>query len=240
MVFIMELLSIVDNITSIIASLLSLRKSQKEISEDKHNKHDEIHHNRPEFDIVEYKNYLARTHYGTKKPCDIELFVAHIQSVSIRGEKKSPIVDACYNDTHFDPNEWCCVIYTLKNTGKTDIKRLDINCIYKRDTCLFPVGEAKWYSENHILNYSECYDKKVRVGSSITLKFCYHKDAIIAGPYSAMFHIGIVDDDGRYWVQPLFAPENKIYPSKSISAKEYADEMDVRVAERCFANPALW
>ena len=109
-----------------------------------------------------------------------------------------------------------------------------------KDTCIIPADRATWYAENHILNYSECYDRKIRVGSSITLKFCYHKDAIIAGPISAIIHIGIVDDNGRHWVQPLFAPENKIYPSRAISAKEYSAEMDVRIAERCFANPGLW
>ena len=128
----------------------------------------------------------------------------------------------------------------IKTGQLTDINSLEIVCTFMKDTCVFPAAKAKWYAENHLLNYSECYDRKIRVGSSITLKFCYHKDAIIAGPISAIIHIGIVDDNGRHWVQPLFAPENKIYESRSISAEEYAAEMDVRIAEKCFANPALW
>lgn len=236
----MNPLSIIGNITSIVSSLHDFRKDKKESKENKQKQAEETHHNRLEFDIVEYKDYLARPRYGTKKPCDIELFVAHIQSVSVHGKKKTPIVDAYYNDEHLNPEEWCCVIYTLKNAGKTDINSLDIICTFMKDTCVFPADRATWYAENHLLNYSECYDRKIRVGSSITLKFCYHKNAIIAGPISAIFHIGIVDDNGRHWVQPLFAPENKIYPSRAISAKEYSAEMDVRIAERCFANPGLW
>ena len=29
-------------------------------------------------------------------------------------------------------------------------------------------------------------------------------------------------------------------PIAVVEAKEYAEEMDVRIAERCFVNPALW
>ena len=90
----MDILSIVGDITSIVSSLHDFRKDRKESSDGKQNGREEVHHNRPEFDIVDYKNYLARTCYGTKKSCDIELFVVHIQSVSVRGEKKAPIVDA--------------------------------------------------------------------------------------------------------------------------------------------------
>ena len=236
----MDTLSIIGNITSIISSLHDFRTDKKESKENRQKQAEEVHHNRPEFDIVEYKDYLTRTNYGIKKPCDIELFVAHIQSVSVHGKKKTPIVDAYYNNEHLNPKEWCCVIYTLKNAGKTDINSLVIICNFMKNTCIFPADRVAWYAENHLLNYSECYDRKIRVGSTITLKFCYHKDAIIVGPISAIMHIGIVDDNGRHWIQPLFAPENKIYESRAIPAKEYADEMDVRIAEKCFANPALW
>jgi len=61
-----------------------------------------------------------------------------------------------------------------------------------------------------------------------------------AGPISAINNTGNVDDNGRRWVQPLFAPENKIYESRAISTEEYAEEKDVRIAEKCFANPELW
>lgn len=236
----MDLLSAVGDITSIISFLKEHRKDKKELLKDKQSRSEEIHHNRPEFDIVNYKDYLARTNYGIKKHCDIELFVAHIDSTTVKGKKKDPIVDAYYAEDHFNSDEWCCVIYTLKNAGKTDIDSLDIICTFARDTCIFPTSEAVWYANNHLLNYSECYDKKIRVGNTITLKFCYHKDAIIVGPISSIIHIGIVDDNGRHWVQPLFAPEEKIYSSRSVTAKEYADEMNVHTAELCFANPDLW
>lgn len=156
----MEPLSIIGDITSIISSLHDLGNDKKESSENKHYKQEEIHHSRPKFDITEYKDYLSRTNYGIKKPCDIELFVAHIQSVSVRGKKKDPIVDAYYKSEHFNPEEWCCVIYTHKNAGKTDVSSLDIICNYMKDTCIFPVDRASWYADNHLLNYSECYDKK--------------------------------------------------------------------------------
>lgn len=236
----MESLSIFGDITTILSFLHDFRRDRKVSIDNKQNKKDEVHHNRPEFDVVEYKDYLSRTNYGIKKPCDIELFVAHIQSVSVSGKKNNPVVDAYYESEQFNPKEWCCVIYNLKNAGKTDINSLDIICTFMRDTCIFPTDDALWHAENHLLNYSECYDKKIRSGSSVTLKFCYHKDAIITGQFSSIIHIGMIDDNGRFWIQPLFAPENKIYPSRSVTAKEYNEEMDVHAAELCFANPGLW
>ena len=59
----MDLLSIVGDITSIVSSLHDFRKDRKESSESKQNKREEAHHNRPEFDIVDYKDYLAQSRY---------------------------------------------------------------------------------------------------------------------------------------------------------------------------------
>ena len=236
----MDLLSIFGNLASIISLLDGLRKKQCDTIDYQQKENTIIYQSRPEMKIMEYKNHLARLKYGTKKPCDIELFLAHIQHIEVDGSKNKPKVKAFYNSDHFDQNEWCCVIYTLKNVGKTDINSLDIICLFKRDTCIFPVDNAKCFADKHLLNYSECYDKKIRTGETITLKLCYHKDAIITGGVSALLHIGMVDDNGRYWVQPLFAPIDKVYESRQVLQKKYMEELTITTAEECFANPTLW
>lgn len=137
-------------------------------------------------------------------------------------------------------DEWCCVIYSFKNVGKTNISVLDIICNYKRDTCIFPCAEAMKYAERNLLNYSYCYDRKIRIGDTTTVKICYHKDAIITGIFSAILSVGMRDDNGKYWTQPLFAPQNKVYDSRPISPKDYTEELRYDIAEECFRKPWLW
>ena len=48
----------------------------------------EIFENRPEMSIVEYKDYLSRPGYGIKQKCDIELFVAQIDRVTVENNGK--------------------------------------------------------------------------------------------------------------------------------------------------------
>ena len=137
----MDLLSIVGDITSIVSSLHDFRKDRKESSESKQNKREEVHHNRPEFDIVDYKDYLARSRYGTKKPCDIELFVARIQSVSVRGEKKAPVIDAYYSNEHligvssvYDDVHCLCRDYLSDGTETVfDVSTDQADIDYERD-----------------------------------------------------------------------------------------------------------
>lgn len=200
----------------------------------------EVFQNRPEMQVVDYKDYIARTGYGIKMKCDIEIFVAHIDNVTIEGKKKYAIVNAHYKDEQLNPDEWCCVIYTLKNAGNTAISSMDILWHYQQSSCIFPADEAHQWADGNLLNYSYCFDKKIRVGETIVLKICYHKDAIIPGMFSATISIGMIDDNGRYWTQPLFAPQNKMYDSRPISPKEYIDQTRNDIAEECFKKPWLW
>lgn len=200
----------------------------------------EVFQTRPEMQIVDFKDYISRAGYGIKQKCDIELFVAHIEKTTVEGKKKRAVVYAHYNEEHLDPNEWCCVMYTLKNAGKTDISSMDIIWHFQQSSCIFPADETRQWAEGNLLNYSYCYDKKIRVGDTVSMKVCYHKDAIIPGLISATISIGMIDDNGRYWTQPLFAPQDKLYDSRAISPKDYIEQTRTDVAEECFKKPWLW
>lgn len=54
--------------------------------------------------------------------------------------------------------------------------------------------------------------------------------------FSAPMSIGMIDDNGRYWTQPLFAPQNKVYDSRAVSAEEYIEQKRTETAEECFKN----
>ena len=200
----------------------------------------EVFQTRPEMQIIDFKDYISQTGYGIKQKCDIELFVAHIEKTTIEGKKKRAVVYAHFKDEHLDPSEWCCVMYTFKNAGKTDISAMDIIWHFQQSSCIFPAGEARQWADGNLLNYSYCYDKKIRAGETISLKICYHKEAIIPGMLSATISLGMIDDNGRYWTQPLFAPQDKLYDSRAISPKEYIEQTRTDMAEECFKKPWLW
>ena len=226
-------------VTLLTTLLLDRRKEKREDRLEARKERKEIFQNRPEMKIVSHKDYLSRVGYGIKQQCDIELFVAKIDHVTT-GKKKHDIVEAHYKEADLNSEEWCCVIYTFRNAGKTDISTLHIISHYQKDTCVFPSKYADQLAKGGALNYSYCHDTKIRVGDSITVKLCYHKDCVATGVISATMSIGMEDDNGRHWIQPLFAPLDKVYDSREISCKEYHEAIRTDNAEECFKRPWLW
>ncbi|MBQ8279123.1 MAG: hypothetical protein IJZ23_04725 [Roseburia sp.] len=212
------------------------RQDKKEKKKEQERNKKETYDKRPELEIVDYKNYTNRPGYGIKKQFDINIFLTKIENVSVEGD----LVNIHYNKEFFDKHDWCCVIYTFKNVGKTDIRRINPICMYQKDTILCNVESAETIAECGVLNYSCYYDKKVRVGEEVTMKVCYHKDCIVTGNFSAIMDIGFEDNNGRYWLQPLFAPHDKIYDAYGVSYKEYRDNLRTDKAYECFMKPWLW
>lgn len=224
----------------LVSLLLDKRKERREDKKESQKAKKEAHKTRPEFEIADYKDYTARVGYGIKQPCDIEVLVIPIEDVTITDNNKKEIVNAHYNEEYLNQTDWCCVIYTFKNVGKTDVFSFSVICNYQRDTCILPCGKADFWVKNNMLNYSEIYDQKIRVGDTISVKFCYHKDNIITGSFSAIMSLGMEDDNGIYWLQPLFAPSKKLYDSHPINRSSYMSEINTDAAEECFKKPWLW
>ncbi|RGZ91571.1 hypothetical protein DW963_05320 [Eubacterium sp. AM46-8] len=105
---------------------------------------------------------------------------------------------------------------------------------------LCDVSNAKMILEYGWLSYSTMFDRKIRVGESFTTKICYHKDCIVSGMMSSIMFMCLEDCNNRFWNQPLFAPNNKIYDSYEITYKEYKDEYLPDSAIECFKKPWLW
>lgn len=201
--------------TGFITLLLNKRKERKEDMKEKKREREKRFENRPEFAVIDYKDYLSRVGYGIKQKCDIELFVAHIEEFN-----KDNYIGK-FRAKDLNPNEWCCVIYTLKNMGKTDVVALSLIITCKKDTCIFPCANVKELTSRGIPSYLEFYDRKIRVGETVTIKLCYHKDRVITGFFSAAMLIAVEDSNKHYWYQPFFSPENKLYDSYELDAREY-------------------
>lgn len=220
----------------IVTLLLDKRKERREDKKEKQNEKKKIYEERPELQIVEYKEYLSRPGHKLKKECDIDVFMTKIEKVSVEDD----IVTAHYNKEFFDEKEWCCVIYNFKNVGRMDIRCISPICTYKKDTMLCSVSNAQMILEDGLLSYSTLYDRKVRAGESFTMRIRYHKDCIVAGMMSSIMVMGIEDCNNRFWEQPLFAPNNKIYETYRITHEKYRDNFLPDAAIECFKKPWLW
>lgn len=226
-------------VAALVASLTTIfverRKAKNRKAERDEQNRKESFENRPEYKIVDYKDYTSRTGYGIKQKCDIDIFMTSIIGVEVQDW-----VEAIYSEEDFNQSEWCCVIYTLQNVGKTDITVTDIICKHKRTYVIFQSNFASGYLNHRCLNYSESSDKKVRVGETITIKICYHKKHIIRSTISAILSIGLVDSNGQCWQQPLFVPQNKIYESYNVPYGRYLTDLRTNDVEECFKDPYLW
>jgi len=223
-------------VSGIITFFLNKRKEIREDKKEKEIEKKRIYEERPELQIVEYKNYLDCPGHKLKKKCDINVFITKMNKVSV----ESDIVTAQYNKDFFNQEEWCCVIYCFKNVGKTDIKSVSPICTYKKNTMLCDVSNVQMILEHGLLSYSTMYDQKVRVGDSFTMRVCYHKNCVSAGMISALMVMGMEDCNNRFWEQPLFAPNNVIYDTHRVTRKEYKDDFLPDAAMECFRNPWLW
>ena len=220
----------------IVTLLLDKRKERREDKKEKQNEKKKIYEDRPELQIVAYKEYLSRPGHKLKKECDINVFMTKMQKVSIENDE----VIAHYNREFFNEEEWCCVIYDFKNVGKTEIRCISPICAYKKDTMMCDVSSTQVILEHGLLNYSTMFDRKIRVDESFTMRVCYHKDCIVAGMLSAIMVMGIEDCNNRFWLQPLFAPNDKIYESYEITYKKYKEQMFPNAAIECFKKPWIW
>lgn len=226
-------------VSALIATLTTMaverrKEKRRKIENDKKEKK-EIFENRPEYAIVDYKDYISRTGYGIKQECDLDVFLTRIIGIENNGR-----IDAIYQKEVFNPDEWCCVIYILKNVGKTDISVSYIICHHKRTKVLLNSRFAKEFLNNRCLNYSESCDRKIRVGETLTIKLCYHKNHVIESFVDAILSVGMRDSNGHYWEQPLFIPFNKIYDSYRVSHAEFRSDILTDDAEECFQKPWLW
>ena len=216
--------------------LLERRKEHREDKKENGKEKKKIFEKRPELKITEYKEYLGRPGHKLKKECDISIFITKMTNVSVEGD----CVTAHYNKDFFNEEEWCCVIYEFKNVGKTDIRCVSPICMYKKDTMLCEVKMSQLVLEHGVLSYSTVYDKKICVGESFTMRICYHKDCISAGMFSAIMVMALEDSNNRYWMQPLFAPNDTIYESYKVTRKEFKEALLPESAMECFKKPWLW
>ena len=128
----------------------------------------------------------------------------------------------------------------IKNIGKSDIECLDIASADKRRVILTNYDSLESLVKHKAVYYSECYDKKIRAGEKIKIRFYYLKGK---EPYSVMCATLLFlfeDSNHNYWEQPYFYDRDNVYSPHGISYKEFRITVMPDDAYECFEDPKLW
>ena len=206
----------------IVNFILELYKNKRNDKKETQNKKEEIHKTRPELDIIDFEDHIYSENISQIPTCDIEVFVAMAEYLK-RGK------DACavYNQEDLARDNWHVFTYKFKNMGGTDINSINLIMSNKNKACLFEPKSLDYMVKEGVINYSVCYDKKIRVGETVSLKLIYNGKRIPISPLSATMVLVLHDDNGRLWEQPFFAPDEKVYESYSILYKDFRSMIEV-------------
>lgn len=197
-----------------------IRKEQKE---------SEIFAARPEFRIESKVSSLEITDLH----CDVEVVMAIIDGFDGVFMK--------YDNAIFDFKNCAEIVFELKNIGKTDIESLWIASNSPKLLAIHEINQFKRMTKKaQWLSYKACFDRIIRVGDSIKVKFIFNRARCITSPVEAVINLWITDVNDRWWNQPLFFPEDKLYKSLRVSHKEFRDYTSEDVGLDCFKNPLLW
>lgn len=194
-----------------------------------------IENEKPRFEIVRY-NEISK--YNEKPDdADISVFFAGIKGYDKADRRFS------YDEGLVDKNNWVSVDYVLKNIGQTEIDHLYVMTGLPQNTSLFNVtGDSYLFAYSHgLLNYSVIFDKNIKIGQTVKLRVSYLNDQVILSCIgSATLTIWLMDVNKNVWIQPLFAPGEKIYNSSRSNMSQFKQDNNIIAAIECFENPMLW
>ena len=210
------------------------RKEIKDELQRQKEKEEQIHKDKPRLEIIDYKKLCE---YSFHRDIDASLILCEIQDYKNKGR-----AEFYYDKSITKPENWVCVEYVFRNTGNTEIDHIYFSTNLPKNTALFNVlnGENEICYENCFLNYTVILEKTIKPQETLSVKMNYVKEQVIAPYISAPITIWLIDVNGNWWEQPLFAPTNKIYNSTRTSHKSWKDNTSIETAIKCFDNPSLW
>ncbi len=206
------------------------RKERRADEKEEEKEHQRRFDNRPELKIIEYQeNYEHKIEESLS-----ENFV--VVTAEFKASVEGDYVYANFAKNEIDEREWTSVRYRLENVGKTDVSTISLICQDKRHFWLCEKYYAQDFMKSRILHYVAHFDNKIRVGENFEIILFYNKKHT----HLPMLDIGMQDPGNHFWVQPLFAPKNRVGDSREIEYSEYLDAIRPDVAEDCFKHPWLW
>lgn len=227
--------AIIGGIVTLVIDRINERRKEKK---EKIKKIEEYRKNRPEFKIIEMHDYFDKPgEYIDGRKCDLSLFVIPIDGIEIDQNH----VSAIYDVSMLDKSKWVSREYVLENIGNVAVYELKLISNNKKSTCIFDfyMMNEKTF-ELGLINYNKLYDRRIGPQETITLQLFYNKEKIQGSWISASMDLGMRDDNGHYWIQSFFAPDDKLYESYRVTYEEYRERSKTDSAIECFKKPHLW
>lgn len=181
---------------------------------------------RPDLRIIE-------TNAFSKKP-DFDVFYSNISGFD------TTINKAVFEKGIVDRDSYKYIDFTFQNIGDIVINELYIAVDNPRCNFIIEYEKISFVVENGILNYYVMLDKRVFPNDIFTLRVHYHPTISKFNLLSASTVIVYRDANSKYWEQPLFLMERKLYEPHKTTLKDFKKSVDVETAIKCFENPMLW
>ena len=223
---------LVGGLFTFLGVLVTIKHDEKKRNEEKVGIQEQM---RPRLEILKLNSALG---YSKTSKADICMILCKI--VDFKNDGKPMFY---YKPEVINSNEWVCYEYFLKNVGKTEIDHIYFSTNLYKNTSLFSVsnGRHKLYYDTNYLNYSVLFDKPIMPDEEFSVKICYVKDSIIVSSFAnPMISIWMVDVNGNWWKQEMFAPDERILTSKRTTQEKWYNATNVDKALECFIDPMLW
>lgn len=199
------------------------RKEIKEELQEQKEREEQINKDKPRLEIVDYTSIRKYKHSKSIDAC--------IMMCGVEGYENEPRSSFIYDKSLINQEDWVCVDYTFRNTGNTEIDHFYFSTNLPDNTAIFNVKDNQYelFYQQCLLNYDVILEKYVKPNETFTLRVCYIKDKLIRSIIkSATIVVWLIDVNGNWWEQPLFAPDNKIYLPTRSSNEAFRKETDIR------------
>ena len=149
-------------------------------------------------------------------------------------------VDFYYSKDILNNKKYKHMLFYIKNIGNADVNQLDICVTSQKNTMISSVEYMGIYVKNKTVNYSHCYDRRIRKGDVVLIDIAYLENGKIFSTLSSELLLLYRDSYNNLYEQPFFLEEANLYEPSRINYKDYRLMVTDDVAIECFKDPLKW
>lgn len=149
-------------------------------------------------------------------------------------------VDFYYSKDILNNKKYKHMLFYIKNIGNVDVNQLDICVTSQRNTMISSVEYMWIYVKNKTVNYSHCYDRRIRKGDVVLIDIAYLDDSRIFSSLSSELALLYRDSYNNLYEQPFFLEETNLYEPFKVTNKDYRLMTTDDVAIECFKGNMYW
>ena len=149
-------------------------------------------------------------------------------------------VDFYYSKDILNNKKYKHMLFYIKNIGNADANQLDICVTSQKNTMISSVEYMGIYVKNKTVNYSYCYDRRIRKGDVVLIDIAYLDDSRIFSSLSSELALLYRDSYNNLYEQPFFLEEANLYEPFKVTNKDYRLMTTDDVAIECFKGNMYW